>query len=154
MNGSLETPFYLFLRMKQYICDKLLLSSGKIDHDGKIPTNNETLFPTTERLVVSKRLEILHPQLPHHVGNVFAQDLQSESLKDPQPRLCKQINDLIRQVEDKAENENLNASYSRFNKASNQRSQFQHIEKASSNNHCSKSSVHTHYQTVLTKIEY
>ena len=126
VNGSLERPLHLFLRMKQYIRDNLLLSSGKIEHDGKIPTKSETLSPTTERLVVLRWLEVLHPQLPHHVSNVFSQDLQSKSLKDLQPRICEQIDDLLRQVEDRAENDNLSASYSKFSRNSNPRNQYQH----------------------------
>ena len=107
VNGSLERPLHLFLRMKQFIRDNLLLSSGKIQHDGKIPTKNEILSPTTERLNVLRWLEVLHPQLPAHVSNVFSQDLQTKSLKDLQPRICEQIDDLLRQVEDKVENEKL-----------------------------------------------
>ena len=127
VNGTLERPLHLYLRMKQYIRDNLLLSSGKIEHDGKIPTTNESLSPTTERLIVLRWLEVLHPQLPQHVHNVFSQDLQGKSLKDLQPRICEQIDDLLRQVADKSENENLSASYSRFSKNSNfQRTQFSH----------------------------
>ena len=119
VNGTLERPLHLFLRMKQFLRDNLLLSSGKIEHDGKIPTTNEILSPTTERLNVLRWLVVLHPNLPNHVSNVFSQDLQTKSLKDLQPRICEQIDDLLRQVEDKADNENVSASYSRFNKSNN-----------------------------------
>ena len=51
-NGSLERPLHLYLRMRQFIRDNLLLSSGKIEHDGKIPAADEALSPTTERLIV------------------------------------------------------------------------------------------------------
>ena len=37
VNGSLERPLHLFLRMKQFIRDNLLLSSGKIEHGVKFP---------------------------------------------------------------------------------------------------------------------
>ena len=92
----------------------IILSSGKIEHDGKIPTTNETLSPTTERLNVLRWLEVLHPSLPNHVSNVFSQDLQTKSLKDLQPTICEQIDDLLRQVDEKCDNENVSASYSRF----------------------------------------
>ncbi len=123
VNGSLERPLHLFLRMKQYIRDNLLLSSGKIEHDGKIPTANENLSPTTERLNVLRWLEILHPSLPSHVSNVFSQDLQTKSLKDLQPRICEQIDDLLRQVAEKCDNESLSASYSRFTNGDHRHSQ-------------------------------
>ncbi len=128
VNGSLERPLHLFLRMKQFIRDNLLLSSGKIEHDGKIPTSNEHLSPTTERLNVLRWLEVLHPSLPNHVSNVFSQDLQTKSLKDLQPRICEQIDDLLRNIEDKGHDENLSASYSRFNSSNHhkRRKQFSH----------------------------
>ena len=83
-NGSLERPLELYLRMQQFIRDNLL-SSGKIEHDGKIPVAGEALSPTTERLIVLRWLQILHPALPNQVANVFAHDLQTKSLKDLQP---------------------------------------------------------------------
>ena len=76
VGGNLERPLHLYLRMRQFIRDNLLLSSGKIKHDGKIPTSDEKLSPTTERLTVLRWLEILHPGLPSHVSQVFAHDLQ------------------------------------------------------------------------------
>ena len=122
VNGTLEKPLHLFLRMKQFIRDNLLLSSGKIEHDGKVPSTNETLSPTTERLNVLRWLEVLNPNLPKHVANTFAQDLQTKSLKDLQPRICEQIDDLLRQVADKEDaDDNVSASYSRFKKSHYQR---------------------------------
>ena len=124
VNGTMEKPLHLFLRMKQFIRDNLLLSSGKIEHDGKVPSTNETLSPTTERLNVLRWLEVLNPNLPKHVANIFAQDLQTKSLKDLQPRICEQIDDLLRQVADKEDaEENVSASYSRFKKSQHQRPQ-------------------------------
>ena len=82
--------------MRQFIRDNLLLSTGKISHDGKIPAADEKLSPTTERLVVLRWLEILHPQLPNQVAKVFSHDLRRESLKDLQPLILEQIDDLIR----------------------------------------------------------
>ena len=42
---------------------------------------------------------MLHPSLPSHVSNVFAHDLQTKSLKDLQPRISEQHDDLLRQVD-------------------------------------------------------
>ena len=110
-NGTLERPLHLYLRMRQFIRDNLLLSSGKIQHDGKVPTADEKLSPTTERMIVLRWLQILHPSLPGHVANVFAHDLQTKSLKDLQPRIAEQINDLLSQIDHK---ECVDVSFSRI----------------------------------------
>ena len=119
INGTLERPIHLYLRLRHFIRDNLLLSSGKIRHDGKVPTSNETLSPTVERLIVLRWLEILHPGLPNHVANVFSQDLQTTSLKDLQPRICEQLDDLLIQVENKSDDQTLNSAYTRFNNTKN-----------------------------------
>ena len=100
INGSMERPLHLYLRLRQFIRDNLLLKSGKIAHNGKVPETDEVLSPTTERLIVLRWLEILHPALPNHVAKVFAQDLQFKSLKDLQPTISGQIDDLLRQLDD------------------------------------------------------
>ena len=38
INGTLERPLHLYLRMWQFIRDNLLLSSGRIAHDRAIPS--------------------------------------------------------------------------------------------------------------------
>ena len=81
-NGVLERPLHLYLRMRQFIQENLLLRTGKIMHNGQIPTSDEVLSATTERLIVLRWLEVLHPALPSHVANMFSQDLQTKSLKD------------------------------------------------------------------------
>ena len=62
----------------------LLLSSGRIEHDGQVPGRDEPLSPTTERMVVLRWLELLHQDLPALVAKVFAHELQTKSLKDLQ----------------------------------------------------------------------
>ena len=81
--------------MRQFIRDNLLLSSGKIEHDGQVPNTNEVLSATTERLVVLRWLEIFHPALPKQVACVLSQDRQTKGLKNLQPRICEHIDDLI-----------------------------------------------------------
>ena len=112
IDGVLERLLHLYLRMMQFIRDNLLLSSGRIKHDGSIPQADEKLSPTSERLIVLRWLEILHPQLPNHVATVFAHELQGFSLKDLQPRIANQIYDLLSQLESKS-NE-IDAQFSRF----------------------------------------
>ena len=112
VGGNLERPLHLYLRLRQFIRDNLLLKSGRIQHDGKVPDTNENMSPTTERLVVLRWLEILHPGLPAHVAQVFSQDLQTKSLKDLQPRIAEQIDDLLRQLETK--DDGLDAQFSKI----------------------------------------
>ena len=56
INGSLERPSHLYLRMRQFIRDNLLLKTGPIEHDGKVPIDDENLSPTVERLIVLRWL--------------------------------------------------------------------------------------------------
>ena len=80
-----------FLKLYKFIRDK-------IEHDGTVPTTGEVLSATTDRLIVLRWLELLHPSLPNHVSNVFTLDLQTKSLKNLQSRINEQINDLLFQV--------------------------------------------------------
>ena len=113
INGTLERPIHLYLRMRQFVRDNLLLSTGKIQFDGKIPTKDEVFSPTTERFIVLRWLELLHPLLPNHISKVFAHDLQTRSLKDLQPRISEQIDDLLRQIQDKDDKLEASLAYSK-----------------------------------------
>ena len=62
INGTLERPIHLYLRMRQFVRDNLLLSTGKIQFDGKLPPKDEVFSPTTERLIVLRWLELLELQ--------------------------------------------------------------------------------------------
>ena len=108
-DGTLERPMHLYLRMRQFIRDNLLLSTGKINHDGKVPTTSETLSPTVERLIVLRWMELLHPSLPKQVGKVFSHELRTKSLKDLQPQILEQVDDLIYQA-DKEKSDNIYGS--------------------------------------------
>ena len=111
INGNHERPVHLYLRMGQFIRDNLLLSSGKIHHDGKIPTADENISPTTERLIVLRWLELLHPSLPAHVSKVFSNELHTKSLKDLYPQILEQVDDLICQVDEKARDNEVSMLY-------------------------------------------
>ena len=102
LNGTdLERPQHLYLRMRQFIRGNLLKKDGLICHDGNVPEEDETLSATTERLIVLRWLELLHPALPMHVANVFAHELQTKSLKDLQPLIVAQIDNLLQEVNQK-----------------------------------------------------
>ena len=133
VNGSVERPVHLYLRMRQFIRDNLLVSSGKISHDGVVPTTNEKLTPTLERLVVLRWLELLHPKLPEHVGKVFSNELRTKSLKDLQPQILEQVDDLLRQIEQDAEENNV--TLLRTNLNFNQSGNYGNRDRYGSNRH-------------------
>ena len=82
LNGTeLERPQHLLLRLRQFIRDNLLTKNSNLKHDDRIATEDETLSPTTERLIVLRWLELLHPSLPNHIANVFSHELQNHTLK-------------------------------------------------------------------------
>ena len=96
LNGTeLQRSQHLYLRLHQLIRDNLLKSDSNIQHDGKVPENDESMSPTTKRLIVLRWLELLYPALPQHVADVFSHDLQSKSLKDLQPQIVCQIDHLL-----------------------------------------------------------
>ena len=100
IGGTVERPIHLYLRLHEFIRDNLLLSGGKIKHDGAVPATNEKISATTERLIVLRWLELLHPRLPQHIGKVFSNELRSQSLKDLQPQILEQVDDLLRQIQE------------------------------------------------------
>ena len=112
VGGNVERPVHLYLRLRQFIRDNLLQSGGKINHDGSIPTTNEKMSPTTERLIVLRWMELLHPRLPEHVGKIFSADLRSKSLKDLQPQILEQVDDLLHQIDQRQENNEATLLYS------------------------------------------
>ena len=76
----------------------LLTKNSNLKHDDHIPTEDETLSPTTERLIVLRWLELLHPSLPNHIANAFSHKLQNHILKGIQPLVMTQINGLLNDV--------------------------------------------------------
>ena len=96
MNGTeLERPQHLYLRLRQFIRDSLLTKNSNLKHDDRIATEDETLSPTTERLIVLRWLELLHPSLPNHIANVFSHELQNHTLIDIQPLVVTQVDSLL-----------------------------------------------------------
>ena len=99
LNGTeLKRPQPLYFRLRHLIRDNLLQKDSNIQHDGKVPENDESMSPTTERLIVLHWIELLHSTLPQHVANVFSHDLQSKSLKDLQIQIVSQIHHLLSDV--------------------------------------------------------
>ena len=76
LNGTeLERPQHLYLPLRQFIRDNLLTKNSNLKHDDRIAIEDETLNPTTERIIVLRWLELLHPSLRNHIANVFSHEL-------------------------------------------------------------------------------
>ena len=69
------------------------------------------MSPTTERLIVLRWLELLHPRLHEHVGKIFSADLRSKSLKDLQPQILEQVDDLLHQIDQRQDNSEASLLY-------------------------------------------
>ena len=62
--------------------------------------------------MVLRWLEVMHPQLPELVGKVFSNELRSKSLKDLQPQILEQVDNLLHQIEQESEKKQASVSYS------------------------------------------
>ena len=71
-----ERPERLYRRILAHLQDNLLLKGSKLKHNETIPTKNEEISPTVERLAVLRWMELIHPKLPALVARTFAYDLQ------------------------------------------------------------------------------
>ena len=76
----------------------LLIRNSNLKRDDRITTEDETLSPTTEWLIVLRWIELLHPSLPNHVANIFSHKLQNHTLKDIQPLAVTQTDSLLNDV--------------------------------------------------------
>lgn len=97
-----ERPERLYRRVLSHITDNLLSKDGGLTYNNEIPTSDEMLSPTVERLAVHRWLELMDPGLPMLVARHYATDLQSKSLKDLQPMIASaavNLLDLLKQEE-------------------------------------------------------
>lgn len=90
-----ERPERLYCRLLSHLHDNLILKDGTLKHDGVIPTADEELSPTAERLAVLRWLDLLHPRLPAIVARTFSYDLQHMSLKDLQPQIVDALETML-----------------------------------------------------------
>ena len=104
----------LFQRIVAHLDDNLLTVESGLQHDGAVPTSDEEMSPTVERLAVYIWLTLIDIRLPAYVARVYAHDLQTKSLKDIQPHLCEAMDSLL---VDMSVQDDASVSYSR---ASNQ----------------------------------
>ncbi len=93
-----ERPERLYRRILSHLTDNLMKSEGGLKHNGVIPTENEDISPTVERLAVHRWLELLDPRLPGLVARLFATDLMTYSLKDLQPMIANAMDSLLDQL--------------------------------------------------------
>ena len=95
-----ERPERLYRRLRAHICDNLLKADGSIKHDGTIPTKDEVLSPTVERMIAARWLDLLHPGLLALVKRHYAMELERRSLKDLQPAIVNSLNAFLEELQD------------------------------------------------------
>ena len=93
-----ERPERLYQRILAHLQDNLLQNGSKLKHDGNIPTTDEELSPTVERLAVLRWMELIHPSLPALVQRTFAYDLQRMTLKDMQPQIVDALDGFVEEL--------------------------------------------------------
>ena len=88
----------LYQRILAHLEDNLITVSSGIEHDGVVATVDEVLSPTAERLAVFHWLTLIDQRLPAYVARPYAQDLQSRSLKDIQPRISENMDAILADI--------------------------------------------------------
>ena len=82
----------------KFIRDNLFTKNSYLKHDDRIATEDQSWSPATKRLIVLRRLELLHPSLLNYIANVFSHELQNHTLKDTQPLVMTQFDSLLNDV--------------------------------------------------------
>ena len=93
-----ERPERLYRRVLSHLTDNLLKASGSLQHNKSVPTRDEDISPTVERLAVLRWLELIDSRLPMLVARTFATDLQTRTLKDLQPQIANAMDSLLEQL--------------------------------------------------------
>lgn len=117
-----ERPERLYRRLRAHIADNLLKADGSIAHDGQVPKVDENLSPTTERLIVLRWLELLHPGLPNLIKRHYASQLQKQSLKELQPAICTSLEPLLDELKESDVKANRSGNWGGPQKSFNNRS--------------------------------
>lgn len=94
-----ERPERLYQRIIAFLQDNLLDTSSDMKYDGETITKNEAMSPTVYRLAVLKWMELIHPKLPQLVSRTYAHDLQSLTLRDLQPQICRAIPGFLNEIQ-------------------------------------------------------
>ena len=74
--------------------DNLLTAASSVIRDGAPVTDDEEMTPTVERLAVYLWLYLIDARFPAYVARVYAQPLQSHSLKYIQPIIAQNMHSL------------------------------------------------------------
>lgn len=106
-----ERPERLLCRMMSHVNDNLLLKDGMIKHDGVLPTTDEDLSPTAERLIIARWLTLLDPRLPALVTRTFSYDVLHMSIKDLQPQIIDALDGLLEELRQEDTTESAKTSY-------------------------------------------
>ena len=95
-----ETKQEFFYRLRDAMEDTLVLQSDNIKDEGKVITEDEDMTPTVKSLVVLDWLDAVGgPELVEHVHRVYAKELESTTLSSLQTRIWKNMDSLMREIE-------------------------------------------------------
>ena len=89
----------MYRRILSHLTDNLLSSTSSLHHNRVIPSADEDLSPTVERLAVLRWLELIDKRLPMLVARAFTTDLQTRTLKDIQPQIANAMGSLLDQLQ-------------------------------------------------------
>jgi hypothetical protein len=103
-----ERPERLYQRIIAHLQDNLLEKDSGMIYDGEKVKENETMSPTVYRLAIVRWMELVHPKLPQLVCRTYAHDLQTMSLRDLQPQICRAISGFLEEI--KAEDTQIDIS--------------------------------------------
>lgn len=81
-----ERPQRLYYRLLAHVEDNLL-KKNTLMHDGELTTEDEEMTPTVERMVVSRWMELIHPDLGKLVRRTYAADFLKMTVKDLQNQI-------------------------------------------------------------------
>ena len=126
-----------YQRIVAHLEDNLLTVASGLHHDGAVPTTDEVMSPTTERLAVYLWLSLIDNRLPSYVARVYAHDLQSCTLKDIQPRLSQSMDSLLAELSTQ-EDIQIHYAKSRYHQHPNNRNGKGNRQKGKTNKQCFK----------------
>ena len=97
-SGDKERPERLYRRILAHLHDNLLKSGNQLHHNKELPTKDEDISPTVERLAVLRWMELIDSRLPQLVACQYAADLQTKTLKDIQPQIVSGLEGLLEKL--------------------------------------------------------
>ena len=88
----------LYQRLVTFIEGNLLTKSG-IKHEGKALATDESLTPTLQNILTVLWLQMIHPGLPHIVGQKYGAELRDHTLASLKPQISVAMSSLLSELQ-------------------------------------------------------